>query len=67
MGSTSHMCQDSDKSIFDFSSHNQNGHEKAVLCKGLSFIIRPKTIEYSEILLPSEILFGDYNIESVKK
>ena len=32
-----------------------------VLSKGLSFAIPPKTIEYSEFLLPFEMLFRDVN------
>ena len=61
MGNNSDTCQDSDKNIFDFSSYNLSGHEKIVLSKGLSFAIPPKTIEYSEFLVPFELLFGDIN------
>ena len=50
-----------DKVIFNFSSYNFSDHEKIVLCKGLSFAIPPKTIEYSEFLVPFEILFRDIN------
>ena len=35
--------------------------KKIVLCKGLSFAIPPKTIEYSEFLVPFEMLFRDIN------
>ena len=61
MGNNSDTCQDSDKNKFDFSSYNLSGHEKIVLSKGLSFAIPPKTIEYSEFLVPFELLFGDIN------
>ena len=45
-----------------------------VLCKGLKLTIPPKAIEYSEILLPFEMLFrettsldiGEFNKECVK-
>ena len=70
----SETCQDTDKVIFNFSSYNLNDHEKSVLCKGLNFTIPPKAIEYSEFLLPFEMLFreitsldiGDFNKECVK-
>ena len=70
----SDTCQDTDKVIFNFSSYNLNDHEKSVLCKGLNFTIPPKAIEYSEFLLPFEMLFreitsldiGDFNKECVK-
>ena len=73
-GKNSETCQDTDKVIFNFSSYNLNDHEKSVLCKGLNFTIPPKAIEYSEFLLPFEMLFtettsldiGDFNKECVK-
>ena len=60
---------DRDKVIFSFSSFNLNDHEKLVICKGLSFTIPPKAIDYSEFLQPFEMLFreitsldiGDFN------
>ena len=61
MGNNSDTCQDPDKVIFNFSSYNLHGHEKIVLSKGLRFAIPPKTIEYSELLVPSEMLFRDTN------
>ena len=74
IGKNSDTCQDPDKVIFNFSSYNLNDHEKLVLCKGLNFAIPPKAIEYSEFLLPFEMLFreitslniGDFNKECVK-
>ena len=74
IGKNSDTCQDPDKVIFNFSSYNLNDHEKLVLCKGLNFTIPPKAIEYSEFLLPFEMLFreitsldiGDFNKECVK-
>ena len=61
MGNNSDTCQDPDKVIFNFSSYNLSDHEKIVLCKGLSFAIPPKTIEYSEFLVPFDMLFRDIN------
>ena len=39
--------------------------KKIVLCKGLSFAIPPKTTEYSEFLVPFEVLFRDINSSEV--
>ena len=50
-----------DKVIFNFSSYNLSGHGKIDLSKGLSFAIPPETIEYSEFLVPFEMLFRDIN------
>ena len=61
MGNNSDTWQDPDKVIFNFSTYNLSDHENIVLCKGLSFAIPPKTIEYSEFLGPSEMLFRDIN------
>ena len=61
MGNNCDTCQDPDKVIFNFSSYNLSDHEKIVLCKGLSFAIPPKNIEYSEFLVPFEMLFRDIN------
>ena len=61
MGNSSDTRQDPDKVIFNFSSYNLSDHEKIVLCKGLSFAIPPKTIEYYEFLVPFEMLFRDIN------
>ena len=47
MGNNSDTCQDPDKVILNFSCYNLSDHQKIVLCKGLSFAIPPKTIEYS--------------------
>ena len=74
MGKSSATCQDRDKVIFNFSSYNLNDHEKSVLYKGLNFAIPPKAIEYSEFLLPFEMLFreitsfdiANFNKECVK-
>ena len=74
IGKNSDTCQDPDKVIFNFSSYNLNDHEKLVLCKGLNFTIPPKAIEYSEFLLPFEMLFreitsldiGNFKKECVK-
>ena len=64
MEKNSETCQDPDKVIINFSSYNLSDYEKIVLCKGLSFAILTKTIEYSEFLVPFEMLFRD--IKSLK-
>ena len=43
----------------DFSSDELSDVEKSVLCKGLNFSVKPKSIEYSEFLLPFALLFRD--------
>ena len=45
--------------IFNFSSYELSDNEKSVLRKGLNFSVKPKSIEYSEIILPFELLFRD--------
>ena len=51
------------KVIFDFASYELSDVEKSVLCKGLNFSVKPKSIEYSEFLLPFELLFRDVKQE----
>ena len=34
------------------------------MCKGLNFSVKPKSIEYSEFLLPFELLFRDVKQEN---
>ena len=54
---------DPNKVIFDFASYELSDVEKSVLCKGLNFSVKPKSIEYSEFLLPFELLFRDVKQE----
>ena len=61
MGNNSDIFQDPDKVIFNFPSYNLSDHEELVLSKGLRFAIPPKSIEYSEFLVPFEVLFRDIN------
>ena len=35
------------------------GSEKTLLCKGLQFAIKPKMIDYADILLQFELLYRD--------
>ena len=51
--------------IFNFSSYELSDVEKSVLCKGLNFSVKPKSIEYSEFLLPFELLFRDVKQENL--
>ena len=39
--------------------------EKNVLCKGVNFSVKPGLIEYSEFLLPFELLFRDIKREDL--
>ena len=54
-----------DRVIFNFSSYELTDDEKNVLCKGLNFSIKPGLIEYSEFLLPFELLFRDIKREDL--
>ena len=51
--------------IFKFSSYELTDVEKSVLCKGLNFSVKSKSIEYSELLLPFELLFRDIKQENL--
>ena len=54
-----------DRVIFNFSSHKLTDDEKNVLCKGLTFSVKSGLIEYSEFLLPLELLFHDIKREDL--
>ena len=54
-----------DRVIFNFSSYELTDEEKNVLCKGLNFSVKPGWIEYSEFLLPFELLFRDIKREDL--
>ena len=54
-----------DRVIFNFSSYKLTDDEKNVLCKGLNFSVKPGLIEYSEFLLPFELLFRDIKREDI--
>ena len=54
-----------DRVIFSFSSHKLTDDEKNVLCKGLTFSVKSGLIEYSEFLLPLELLFRDIKCEDL--
>ena len=47
------------------SSDELSDVEKSVLCKGLNFSVKPNSIEYSEFLLPFELLFRDVKRENL--
>ena len=53
---TSH---DPGKLIFNFSGHVLNTTEKSLLSKGLNFAIPPKNINYTDFMLPFELLYTD--------
>ena len=54
-----------DRVILNFSSYKLTDDEKNVLCKGLNFSVKPGLIEYSEFLLPFELLFRDIKREDL--
>ena len=45
--------------IFNFSSYRLSDIENCLLCKDLKVSVKPKLNEYSECLLPFELLFRD--------
>ena len=53
---TSHEPQ---KLIFNYPSHVLTESEKSLLCKGQNFAIPPNKFEYSDFLLPFELLHSD--------
>ena len=53
------------RGIFNFSLYDLTDEEKNVLCKGLNFSVKPGWIEYSEFLLPFELLFHDIKCEDL--
>ena len=55
----------SDRVIFKFSSYKLTDDEKSVLCKGLNFSVKSGMIEYSEFLLPFQLLFHDIKCEDL--
>ena len=54
-----------DRVILNFSSCKLTDDEKNVLCKGLNFSVKLGLIEYSEFLLPFELLFRDIKREDI--
>ena len=55
----SKVSHDPDKIIFNYSSYTLTKSEKSLLCKGLNFAIPPDKLEYSDYLLPFELLYRD--------
>ena len=51
--------------FFNFCSYELTDDEKNVLCKGLHFSVKLGLIEYSELLLPFELLFRDIKREDL--
>ena len=46
-------------SKFNYSSYTLSKSENSLLCKGLNFAIPPDKLEYSDYLLPFELLYRD--------
>ena len=55
----SQTSHDPDKVIFNYCSHVLTDSEKSLLCKGLNFIIPPKTLEYVDYLPAFQLLYCD--------
>ena len=51
--------------IFNFSKYKLTKQEEPLLSKGLQFSIPPAEIEYTDFMLPSELLYRDINSEEV--
>ena len=56
---SSKMSHNPQKVIFNYSSNVLTESEKILLCKGLNFAIPPDKLEYSDFLLPFELLYRD--------
>ena len=54
---SSKTSHDPQKVIFNYSSHVLTESEKSLLWKGLNFAIPPDKLEYSDFLLPFELLY----------
>ena len=54
-----------DRVIFNFSLYELTDDEKNILRKGLNFSVKPGLIEYSEFLLPFELLLRDIKREDL--
>ena len=57
--------QDPKTVIFNFSKYKLTKQEKSFLSKGLQFAIPPTEIEYTDFLLPFELLYRDIKSEEV--
>ena len=55
----SKVSNDLDRISFNYSSHNLSKIEKSLLCKGLNIAIAPNKLEYSDYLLPFDLLYRD--------
>ena len=55
----SKVSHNPDKIIFNYSSHKLSKSVKSLLCKGLNFAIPPDKLEYSNYILPFELLYRD--------
>ena len=55
----SKVSHDPDKIIFNYSSCISSKSETSLLCKGLNIAIPPDKLEYSDYLLPFELLYRD--------
>ena len=56
---SSKTSYDPEKVIFNYSSHVLTESEKSLLCKALNFAIPPDKLEYSDFLLPFELLYRE--------
>ena len=55
------MSHDPGKMIFNFFSHDLSDDKKSLFCIGLNFLIPPKRLDYSDHMLPLELLLNDIN------
>ena len=51
--------------IFNITLQELTDDKKNVLCRGLDFSVKPGLIEYSDFLLPFELLFCDIKPEDL--
>ena len=60
---TSH---DPEKVLFNFSNQSLSEHEISLLSGGLNFAIPPKNVNYTDYLLPFELLFRDIDLREIR-
>ena len=59
------MCHDPKTVIFNFSKYTFTKQEEALLSKGLQFAIPPTEIEYTDFMVPFELLYRDIKSREV--
>ena len=59
------VSHNSGRVILNFFWYEMTDDEKNILCKDIIFSVKPRVIEYSEFLLPFELLFRNIKREDL--